>query len=128
MFTAQEEAGMRESELEKGFCRLASRAGGKAYKFVSLGNDGVPDRLVILPGGRVGFVELKKPGEHPRKLQAFRLEELENLGCYTAVVDSLEQAAAVIDEIGRQAPVAHARDKLFLEMINRPPGKKGAQL
>lgn len=119
---------MREKELEKIFCGLVARAGGKAYKFVSPGNDGVPDRLVVLPGGRVGFVELKRPGEHPGKLQAFRLEELENLGCYAAVVDSLKQAEAVIDEIGRQAPMAHARDKLFLEMVNRPPGKKGAPL
>lgn len=113
---------MRESELERRFRRLAMQAGGKAYKFVSPGNDGVPDRIVVLPGGRIGFVELKRPGEIPRKLQQFQLGELERLGCYTAVVDSMEQAEAVISEIQKQSPAAHARDSLFLEMVNRTPG------
>lgn len=113
---------MRESELERRFRRLAMQAGGKAYKFVSPGNDGVPDRIVVLPGGRIGFVELKRPGEIPRKLQQFQLGELERLGCYTAVVDSVEQAEAVISEIQKQSPAAHARDSLFLEMVNRTPG------
>ncbi len=113
---------MRESELERRFRRLAMQAGGKAYKFISPGNDGVPDRIVILPGGRIGFVELKRPGEVPRKLQQFQLGELERLGCYTAVVDSMEQAEAVISEIQKQSPAAHARDSLFLEMVNRTPG------
>lgn len=113
---------MRESELERRFRRLAVQAGGKAYKFISPGNDGVPDRIVILPGGRIGFVELKSPGEVPRKLQQFQLGELERLGCYTAVVDSVEQAEAVISEIQKQSPAAHARDSLFLEMVNRTPG------
>ena len=113
---------MRESELERRFRRLAMQAGGKAYKFISPGNDGVPDRIVILPGGRIGFVELKRPGEVPRKLQQFQLGELERLGCYTAVVDSMEQAEAVISEIQKQSPAAHARASLLLEMVNRTPG------
>lgn len=119
---------MKESELERRFCRLVEQAGGKAYKFVSPGNSGVPDRIVVLPGGRIGFVELKRPGETPWKLQQFRRQELEGLGCYTAVVDSLECAEAVITELQRQAPVAHARDPLFEEMINRRPGRKGGVL
>ena len=106
---------MKESELERRFCRLVEQAGGKAYK-------------LVLPGGRIGFVELKRPGETPRKLQQFRRQELEGLGCYTAVVDSLECAEAVITELQRQAPVAHARDPLFEEMINRRPGRKGGVL
>ena len=47
---------------------------------------------------------------------------------YTAVADSLECAEAVITELQRQAPVAHARDPLFEEMINRRPGRKGGVL
>ncbi len=120
---------MKESELEKRFCRLVVQAGGKAYKFLSPGNSGVPDRLVILPEGRIGFIELKRPGESPRKLQQFQLGELERLGCYTAVVDSLEQAEAVISELARMSPATHARDSLFLEMVNRTPGhRKGVVL
>lgn len=120
---------MRECELERRFCRLVAQAGGKAYKFVSPGNGGVPDRIVVLPGGRIGFVELKQEGGRPRKLQQFQQAELERLGCYTAVVDSLERAVAVIDELERQTPVTHARDELFLEMVNRRPGtQKGVIL
>ena len=116
---------MKESELERKFCRLVAQAGGKAYKFVSPGNTGVPDRIVVLPGGRVGFVELKREGGKPGKLQRLRQAELEKLGCYTAVVDSTECAVAAIDEMMRQVPLAHARDALFSEMVNRTPGRQG---
>lgn len=115
---------MKESELERKFCRLVLQAGGKAYKFVSPGNTGMPDRIVVLPGGRIGFVELKREGERPRKQQQLRLTELERLGCYTAVVDNMECAEAVIDEMVRQIPLTHVRDRLFYEMINRSPGRQ----
>ncbi len=90
---------MRESELEEKFREMVKQAGGKAYKFVSPGNAGVPDRIVILPEGRICFVELKKKGETPRKLQEHRKRELETLGCMTAVVDDEESAASVIRAI-----------------------------
>lgn len=116
---------MRESELEKKFRERVRQAGGKAYKFVSPGNDGVPDRLVILPGGRIGFVELKRPGEKPRKQQKLRMAEFESMGCYTAVVDNIESIEGVIEEIRMQVPQTHSRDRLFQEMVNRRPGKAG---
>ena len=54
------------------------------------------------------------------------MAELERLGCYTAVVDSMESGATVIDEMLRQKPTASDQDKLFLEMVNRTPvWKKG---
>ena len=115
---------MKESELERRFCGLVAQAGGKAYKFVSPGNSGVPDRIVVLPGGRIGFIELKQQGGQPRKLQLFQLAELKRLGCYTAVVDSIEGAGAVLDEMIRQTPLTHAHDELFLEMVNRAPGRQ----
>lgn len=111
---------MRESELEKKFCGLVKQAGGKAYKFVSPGSAGVPDRIVVLPGAKIGFVELKRPGGQLRELQRVRCAELENLGCYTAVVDSEERAEEVISEI-RRSPAAPVGDKLFAEMVNRTP-------
>ena len=55
--------------------------GGRSYKWVSPGCSGVPDRIVILPEGRVAFVELKSEGENSTKLQKKRQAELENLGC-----------------------------------------------
>lgn len=90
---------MKESELEKNFNAMVRKEGGKAYKFVSPGNAGVPDRIVVLPGGRIGFVELKRPGGKPSKLQQHKMRELENMGCFTAVVDSLAAATAVIGSL-----------------------------
>ena len=50
---------MRESELEARLVLGVAKLGGRAYKFVSPGNTGVPDRLIVMPHGRVMFAELK---------------------------------------------------------------------
>ena len=71
---------MRESAIEAYLRDRVKAQGGKAYKFVSPGNTGVPDRMVCLPGGRVVFVELKAPGEKPTKLQRNRHRELRGFG------------------------------------------------
>lgn len=71
---------MRESTIEAYLRDRVRALGGKAYKFVSPGNDGVPDRLVCLPGSRVVFVETKRPGEKPTKLQRSRHRELRRMG------------------------------------------------
>ncbi|WP_042435918.1 VRR-NUC domain-containing protein [Faecalispora jeddahensis] len=71
---------MRESAIEAYLRDRVKELGGKAYKFVSPGNTGVPDRMVCLPGGRVVFVELKAPGEKPTKLQRNRHRELRGFG------------------------------------------------
>lgn len=71
---------MRESTIEAYLRDRVKEMGGKAYKFVSPGNDGVPDRLVCLPGGRTVFVETKRPGEKPTKLQRNRHKELRKMG------------------------------------------------
>lgn len=113
---------MRESELETKFKSLIHQAGGKAYKFISPGNDGVPDRLVILPGGKIGFVELKQTGRKPGKLQEFRMRELEQMGCFTAVVDSEESALMTIGALN--ALQGKVPDDLFLETVNRKPHKR----
>ena len=52
---------MRESDIERRLVQGVKKLGGRAYKFVSPGNVGVPDRLVVLPGGIVLFVEVKAP-------------------------------------------------------------------
>ncbi len=64
--------------------------GGKAYKFVSPGNAGVPDRMVVLPGMDVFFVELKAPGKKPTGLQDKKIAELKDLGKDVFVADSKE--------------------------------------
>lgn len=94
---------MREKEIEKYLRDRVRAIGGRAYKFVSPGNDGVPDRLVCLPGGRVVFVELKAPGMTPRPLQIHQIGMLRLLGFRVEVIDSKEQVDRFVREVGGDA-------------------------
>lgn len=71
---------MRESAIESHLRDRVKGLGGKAYKFVSPGNTGVPDRMVCLPGGRIAFAELKAPGKKPTALQRAQHRKFRNLG------------------------------------------------
>jgi hypothetical protein len=86
---------MLEKTIEQRLRVMAKKAGGLAIKWVSPGFDGVPDRILILPGGRIIFVELKRPGEKPTPLQNRIIEMLRELGADVRVVDSMEK----VDEI-----------------------------
>lgn len=81
---------MLESKIEKKLTELVRKCGGQSLKFVSPGNAGVPDRIVLMPHGRLHFVELKAPGEKPRPLQVAVYEEFRALGFEVEVIDSLE--------------------------------------
>lgn len=89
---------MNEKVIEAYLRDKVKAKGGKAYKFVSPGNDGVPDRLVCLPGGRIAFVELKAPGKTSTPLQQRRQRELRELG-FTVYADI--DSTAAVDEILR---------------------------
>lgn len=90
---------MSEKEIEEQLKIKVRRAGGTALKFVSPGNSGVPDRVVILPGGKIGFVELKASGKKLRPDQRRQQERLKELGCCVAVVDNAETIDAIIRKI-----------------------------
>ncbi len=90
---------MRESAIEKRLATEAKKRGGLAVKFVSPGLDGVPDRLVLFPGGRLAFVELKAPGKKMRPLQIKRAKQLTGLGFRVYCVDSREMIGGIFDEI-----------------------------
>lgn len=91
---------MLESEVEAKLRKEVEKIGGKAYKFISDGNRGVPDRLVCLPGGRVVFVETKRPkGGRLSKLQEYRIKELRALGFDARVVNTYELIEAFIREV-----------------------------
>ena len=82
---------MREAEIEKYLVAQTQSRGGLALKLVSPGHSGVPDRIVILPGGRVGFLELKAPGETPRKEQLLWIDRLRLKGCLADWADTKDQ-------------------------------------
>lgn len=90
---------MREKRIESKLAAEVRRRGGLAPKFVSPGLDGVPDRLILLPGGKAAFAELKALGKTLRPLQAVRKRQLEALGFRVYVIDSTEQIGGVLDEL-----------------------------
>lgn len=92
---------MRERLIESYLREQVKAAGGIAYKWTSPGNSGVPDRIVILPGGRALFVELKAPGGKPTKLQMVQHKRLRALGCDVRVIDSKEQVDEMLQELIR---------------------------
>lgn len=93
---------MRESSIERRLVIEVKKRGGLAAKFVSPGLDGVPDRIALLPGGKMAFVELKSPGKMLRPLQTLRKEQLEGLGFRVFVLDGPEQIGVTLDEIDSQ--------------------------
>ena len=82
----------RERDIESGLRRQVEKMGGKFMKFTSPGNDGVPDRIAILPGGRVWFVELKREGEKPTAVQKWQMEQLRKMGCNVALITGKQEA------------------------------------
>ena len=90
---------MREKIIEQLLAKAVKSSGSIAPKLVSPGFDGMPDRLVLLPGGKIGFVEVKAPGKEPRPLQVARHGLLRRLGFKVYVLDAPEQIGGILDEI-----------------------------
>ena len=95
----EKEGVMRERVVEKALTKEVRKRGGIAFKFISPGMDGVPDRLVLMKDGRIAFVELKSPGKKLRPLQEKRKAQIEALGFKVFVIAYTEMIGAVLDEI-----------------------------
>lgn len=94
---------MRENKVEQRLTKKVRSAGGLALKFVSPQMAGVPDRIILVPGGLAVFVECKAPGEKLRKLQLLRKQQFEDLGFKVFVADSYEAVDRIIQEVmGRE--------------------------
>ena len=90
---------MREKTIETKLVIAIKDMGGIAPKFMSPGFDGMPDRIVLLPGGRMGFVEVKAPGKVPRPLQEARHRMLRRLGFQVYLLDAVDQIGGILDAI-----------------------------
>jgi len=90
---------MREKQVEQKLVRAVKARGGICPKFVSPGFDGMPDRIVLLPGRHFGFVEVKAPGAVSRPLQVSRHRLMKKLGFQVYVLDDPEKIGGILDEI-----------------------------
>ena len=90
---------MREKYIEQKLIKAVKAIGGIALKFISPGYNGVPDRLILLPGGIIAFAEIKTSGSKPRLLQERRHEMLRQLGFKLYVIDDESQIGGILDEI-----------------------------
>lgn len=93
---------MREKQIEQKLGQAVKKKGGLCLKFVSPNFDGMPDRLILFPGGKIAFAELKAQGKKPRPLQVARHKVLMKLGFRVYVIDRMEQIGEIIDEIESQ--------------------------
>lgn len=90
---------MREKRIEQKLMMEVRRCGGMALKFVSPSYSGMPDRLILLPDGKVAFVEVKAPGKKPRPLQIKRHEMLRKLGFRVFVLDAVSDILMILKEV-----------------------------
>lgn len=90
---------MREAEIEKILVTGIKRLGGRAYKWVSPGNDGVPDRIVILPGQAPIFVELKTEAGRLTALQKVQIKRLQDMGQDVEVLYGLDKVKDFLKEL-----------------------------
>ena len=86
---------MREKMIESRFVQKVQSRGGLCWKFTS---------PVLMPGGKIAFVEVKAPGEKMRALQIRRKQQLERVGFSVYCLDSLEQIRPILDEVGGETP------------------------
>ncbi|HOQ63152.1 MAG TPA: VRR-NUC domain-containing protein [Clostridia bacterium] len=88
-----------EKAIENKLRKATKDMGGIALKFISPGMSGVPDRLILFPGKRLAFVEVKAPRMQMRPLQVKRKRQLEALGFSVYCIDHPDQIGGVLDEI-----------------------------
>lgn len=111
---------MRENYVEKTLRDAVKKQGGWCLKFVSPGTGGVPDRICLLPGGVLAFVELKAPGRHIKdgSLQEFWSKELRRLGFTWSEVSTPEEARLLAQSLG----------KVSRELTGQKPSKPGKEV
>ena len=90
---------MLESLIEQHLVREVNRRNGLCLKFNSQSMTGIPDRIILMKNGTVGFVEVKQKGKKPRPLQELRMKQLSRLGFKVYTLDEKEKIGEILDEI-----------------------------
>ena len=90
---------LSKKQIEQKLVAEVRRRGGMALKFVSPSYSGMPDRLILLPDGKVAFVEVKAPGKKPRSLQVKRHATLRKLGFQVFVLDAASDIPVILKEV-----------------------------
>ena len=91
--------GSKENRVEQRLIDGVEALGGITFKFVSPGRAGVPDRVVILPGGDVHFVELKALGGKPSRIQLRRISQLRKLDVTALVLTGIDEVERYLDNL-----------------------------
>lgn len=90
---------MLEREVERKLVKAVNNYDGVCWKFTSPGTAGVPDRIILMKGGRMAFVEVKAPGEKLRPLQISRHRLLRRLGFKVYVLDNVDDIQMILKEV-----------------------------
>lgn len=93
---------MRERDIEKKLLNAIRKMGGEAFKWVSPGNDGVPDRIVMLPAGRLIFVELKADRGRLSSVQKIQIRRIQKLGQDVEVVQGMDGLEEFLERIRKE--------------------------
>lgn len=83
-----------EKLIERKLVDGVKARGGLCVKFYSAYQRGVPDRIILMSGGRIYFVELKSTGKKPTKLQELFIQKLRDLGFIAVVIDTIDKLNA----------------------------------
>lgn len=90
---------MLEKEIEAKLKKSVEEMGGRAYKLVSPGNFGMPDRMVLMPGGKMWFVELKTDTGRLSVSQCQQIRRLRSLGYEVRVAKGLKGVEEFLREV-----------------------------
>ena len=86
-----------EKVIEQKVCDFAKSLGMLAYKFTSPARRSVPDRLFVVPGGRVFWIEFKRKGKKPSPAQEVEIAKLRGKGAVVHVVDNVIDGKRIIE-------------------------------